>query len=151
MKTAHLTITTYGGVVPGASHYRGRLRIGKEEIDVEYKLTVKTAKQLNIEDRRAGRTDYTYKPGQMACRFFDEESVIKATVEYVQQNHPEIEVLFQGSRSILDPQPVLMGPEPIKTELNKLVAEAEAIDYWEEDEEKMQDIADRWEALKVWI
>jgi hypothetical protein len=47
------------------------------------------------------------------------------------------------------PQTILDGPQEDMEAINDLVEQAEALDWWEEDEAAMQEIADAWEA--IWI
>ncbi len=143
---AHLTVSTYSGMCPDASHWMGRLRLegSKDDINVEYELTVSQAKTMNRDNRENG-DDYRYKPGSISTRFFTEEELVTDAIALATKLG--VTLLFKGSHCILDPQPVLIGPEPLKTQLNALVAEAEANDWWEGDEATMEDISKRWEAL----
>lgn len=146
---AHLEITSWVGTSAiGASHYYGRLRVnGHEEVQLERILTTSEARQMTKDDRRLsdGGDFYRWKAGQSTNRFFSEQEVIDAAVACLKDQHPEVTVLFRGNSGVLDPQPVLIGPDELKAELNGLVAEAEANDWWEGDEKNMNVIADRWD------
>lgn len=147
---AHLEIRSWVGTSAiGASHYYGELRIPgvKDHVEVERVLTARETKRLNKEAREHGDVGFTYTVGATSGRFWDEKSVEDTAIEYIKANHPEIVLLFKGSRAVCDPQPVLLGPEPLKTQLNALVAEAEANDWWEGDEDAMESISQRWKAL----
>ncbi len=148
---AHLEITSWAGRVVDAVHFYGRLRVpDQEEITVERTLTVAEAADLNRDERRRGEVSGSYSPGSVTGRFKTEEQVIECAIAYLKANHPEIEWLLNGCSYVLDPQPVVMGPEPLKTELNALVAAAEANDWWEGDENTMSDISKRWRTLAPW-
>lgn len=148
---AHLEITSWVGTSAiGASHYFGRLRVnGHEQMELERTLTASEAKQMTKDDRRnsGGGDFFRWKAGHKTHRFFSEQEVIDAAIAHLKEHHPEVTVLFQGNSGILDPQPVIIGPDELKAELNGLVAEAEANDWWEGDEKNMNVIADRWDAL----
>lgn len=147
---AHLSIRSWVGTSAlGASHYYGELHIPgpKDFVQVGRPLTAREAKQFNKEAREHGDTGFTYRVGDLSGRFWDEKSVKDTAIEYIKANHPEIVLLLEGNRAVCDPQPVLFGPEPLKTELNKLVAEAEANDWWEGNDDKMENISQRWKIL----
>lgn len=149
---ANLTVTTWvDSSVIGATHYYGRIQIEGRRTDITVERTIgkAEAKQLNKDERDAGDGP-SYKVGDISGRFWSEAQVIEAAVAYMQEKHPTIAYLMNGCRSCLDPQPCLIGPEPIKTALNALVAEAEANDWWEGDEDVMKDIFQRWEKTAPW-
>lgn len=138
MKKAYLTIRTWvGSSVGHAQHYYGRLRIGKEEIDVEYAMNEEQAAKLSDHD-------FTYEPGSTTSRFFSEEHLREVATKLAQEQG--VELLFEGEHCVCDPQPVLIGPEPLKTELNALNDRAEANDFWEGDEPMMKIIYREWQA-----
>ncbi len=148
---AFLRVVSWHGVVPGASHYQGTLKIDGKEYEVTRPLTAAEAKQLNKEARRDGATCNIYKKDGPSGRFFSEESLIEAGIEIVKRDHPGVKLLILGDSAILDPQQVIMGDEPLKSILTELWLEAVANDHWEGDEAKMQDISDRWEASIAWV
>lgn len=134
----------------GATHYYGTLRIGDEEVTITRELSASDAKKLNKENRERGDLDFRWSPGDSCSQFFDRESLIEAALRTITEQYPQVTWLFEGNHCVVDPQPVLMGDEPLKTELNKLVAEAEANGWWGGDEEVMEDISDRWQAALSW-
>lgn len=144
MKRINLEINSWIGTAPGASHYFGRLRIDKETIDVDREITKEVALALNRDEKRKGDS-YRWSVGGTTIRFHSEAEVIARAIEMIAE-YPDA-VLFEGSSAVLDPQPVLHGPEPLKTECNQMVAEAEANDWWEGDEETMEAISERWMAM----
>ncbi len=54
---------------------------------------------------------------------------------------------MEGEKSVLDPQPIMDGPNEIKVAVNDLVERGEAVGWWDGDEEAMQEIVDEWEEL----
>lgn len=149
---AHLEIYSYAGIVLDARHYMGSLKIAGREFGITRKLTASEAKQLNKDEqqRAGGGKFHRYSVGSESGRFQTEEALVEAAIAMLQADHPEITVLLRGPSYNPDPLPVLLAPEPLKTQLNALVAEAEAIDWWDKDEAAMRDICDRWETLKTW-
>jgi len=141
---AHLTITTWADALPGASHYYGRLKVGVKHFDISRALTQPEAAALNLDEHEAGGDFRPWKVGDESGCFFSEAAVEQAAIKIVRDKYPEVTLLFKGDPCILDPQPVLIGPEPLKTELNGLVAEAKANDWWEGDVKHMTNIYERW-------
>lgn len=140
---AYLSISTYD--LAGGIHYYGRIRIGNaKEIDVEYTLTVASARALNKDDR--GRGDHiTYRPGSTTTRFRTWEALIKAAVAKAQELG--VTILIRGHNYVCEPQEVLYGPEPFKTGMNKLYEEGEANHWWDGDEQVMRRIEKDYDQL----
>jgi hypothetical protein len=143
---AYLTVSTFKGVVYDASHYQGHIRVKgqSEDIHLDHLLTKDQVKRLNKQCKESD-DPYRYKLGDKCSRFFDEETLIAAAIEYAKAN--KIDVLYRGAHYVADPMLMIHGPEPLMTEANKIVAEAEANDWWEGDEDKMTAISKRWKAL----
>lgn len=139
---AYLSVTNYD--MAGGIHYYGRIKLGKEEINVEYTLTVAGCRALNKDDRRRG-DQITYRPGSTTTRFRSEAALIKAAVTKAQELG--ITILIRGHSYVLEPQEVIFGPEPFKTQMNKLYAEGEANNWWEGDNKIMERIENDYQAL----
>jgi hypothetical protein len=122
-----------------------RMKNGGGHHDVKHTIDAATARRLNKDDRHRGDGP-TYKPGYETQRFVTEASCLATGVALAKSLG--CTWLFKGSNAVCDPQQVLFGPEPLKTELNKLWQEAEAINGWDgHEKDKMQSICDRWDAL----
>ena len=78
-------------------------------------------------------------------RFRSREALIQAAVAKAQE--AGVQILIQGERYICEPQEVLIGPEPFKTEMNKLYEECEANNGWEGDKATMERIDKDYQAL----
>jgi len=144
---AYLTLSTYAGLVAGASHHMARLRgPDREEIDVVYTITKRDAKKLNQQNKESD-DPYRYKVGSTCNRFFDREDALAEALKVANAKWPTDLILYQGNAAVCDPQPMLIGPEPLKSLVNGMVAEAEAIDWYEQDEKAMDAIFKRYQAL----
>lgn len=132
----YLSITQYD--LAGGTHFYGRIKFGqKQEIDVKYTLDAAACRALNRDDRRRG-DPITYRPGGETTRFRSRKALIEAAVAKSQELG--ITILIKGHSYVLEPQEVLFGPEPFKTEMNKLYEEGEANDWWEGDRKVMERI-----------
>lgn len=149
MVKGFLELQSWSGFVPGASHFMGRLKIkGQDEVQIEHTLTKAEAKQLTRDDRRDGERPFVWSAGDTSNRFITEEAVIARAIEVATELG--VTHLFLGSSCTCDPQKMLIGPEPIKTALNRLWERAEANDGWEGDEKTMKTICAEWEELIPW-
>lgn len=145
MNIAYISISSYAGFAPNASHFYGRLRIGTEEVDLSYAMTRDQAARFNKDGRRTG-DDFINRPGDVTCRFFSEEDVRAAAIQEV-KNRPEVDLLLEGSKYICDPMPVLWAKdEEFGQRLQELYLEAKSVKFWERDEKAMEEISQRWGA-----
>jgi len=132
-RVVYLTLTTWteSSCVAWAEHWYGRLkqrRSGHERChEVDYVLTAKDAKSLNEGDPTAP----PYKAGERSGRFFSREAVIKAALECWQEHWPEADILILGDPLTLDPQEVLAGPEPLKSDINAIVEWCHSTGYYD--------------------
>lgn len=152
-KVAHLEIKTYAGTVPGASHYIARLRFGDEvDINVEHKLTARSAAKLNRDERRQGAFKTSYKAGQTSTRFEEREEAIRTGVAIFEREllPKGADLLLLGSRVVCDPLPVIAfrpGLADLAARLNEISEAADKNDRWEGDEARMQQLCDSWDSL----
>ena len=132
--------------IGGGIHWYGTLRIKDgSQFDVKHTLDAATARRLNKDDRHRQDTP-TYRPGHETQRFISRESCLTAAMKMAAEMG--VTWLLEGSGACCDPQHVLIGPEPLKTKLNKLWQEAESINGWDGREKGlMQNICDRWDVL----
>jgi len=138
----YLSITNYD--LAGGIHFYGRIKIDKVEHEVEYTLTAAACRALNKDDRARG-DQITYRPGSTSTRFRSEAAMIKAAVAKAQELG--ITVLIRGYSYVLEPQIVVFGPEPFKTQMNKLYEDGEANNWWDGDRKTMERIEDDYQAL----
>lgn len=133
-RVVYLTLTTWteSSCVAWAEHWYGRLhqRLPKQcdsTCDVTHKLTRKEARHLNEGDPTAP----PYKTGDESGRFFDRQSVIDAALAQWKEHWPDADILILGEQSCLDPQEVLAGPEPLKSDINAIVEWCHSTGYYD--------------------
>ena len=56
-------------------------------------------------------------------------------------------ILLEGRFGVADPQRVIDGPKNVMKRGNKLYDEAESIDFYENDEERMIKLSEEWDIL----
>jgi hypothetical protein len=154
MKVVYCTLSSWVDRVQGAEHYyvdlsRGRFS-DKVAEKVYHNLTLSEAERLNR--RRLQDPEYPepqWKAGEEIGYFFDRERAVRGAVAAYKELFPGAIILVEGDIGTCEPQPILDGPPEVMRAINELVAEAEEIGWWEEDEEAMQAISDAWKA--IWI
>jgi hypothetical protein len=154
LKVVYCTLSSWVGRVQGAEHYyvdlkRGRY-LDRVEEKVYHNLTLSEAERLN----RRAKQDQKYpepqwQAGEEVGYFFDRERAVRGAVTAYRKLFPGATILVEGDIGTYEPQPILDGPPQVMREINGLVAAAEEIDWWEEDEEAMRAISDAWKA--IWI
>lgn len=151
MKAHYLQVDSWVGLLSYAEHHYGRVtQGGKKLFDVSYSLSRADAARINKEAQRLeGASAFRYSPGETSIRFPSEERLIARAIEMCEQ-YPEVKVLVKGCSGVLDPMPVLVGPDSLKQGAESIVARAEANDWWEGDEEVMEGLYEEWcELLKA--
>jgi hypothetical protein len=129
----HLTLSSFAGVVPLASHWWCRLRwvndAGEnQEADAEH----------GRGDERTGRFDT-----QAAAR----TAGLRLARKLADGGYY---IVTEGSWAVIDPQPTLSAPGNLKERLNALHRRFEKLDGWEAPKEKwpaVQIVCDNWTAL----
>lgn len=153
-RVVYLTLTTWTeSCITWAEHWYGRLKQRKDgherNLEVDRILTAKDAKQLNESEHDP--TAPPYKAGERTGRFFSRDAVIKAALECWQEHWPKADILILGDPLTLDPQEVLVGPEPLKTKINEIVHLCHTTNYYHavqlSDEHKA--LRRRW--LDLWV
>lgn len=155
MKTAFLTILTWKGTSAfGATHYYGRIRFGKESIEVEFILTKNEATKMNM-DRDAdiyGR----YHAGEESTAFTNEKKLIKEAIKLFKKDPHGYDVLLKGNHCTVDPQEIIAGPKDVMVKANIIYEAFESYNGWgckEGDNKKVQAICDKWDIVlggKFW-
>lgn len=134
----HLSLSTFSGIVPCASHFWCRLKWKNEkgeycEADAEH-----------------GRGD------DRTARFDTEKAARAAGLRLVrklsEKNWPDMQycVVTEGTYGHLDPGRCLSAPGNLKERLNKLWRQYEDMDGWNAPKDqwpKLQKICDRWNEL----
>lgn len=133
-------ISTYTETLSWAEHWYATL-VHKlsNRIELKQTLTKSGADRMN---RREGG-DWT--AGEKTNKFFDEKRLKKTAILKYKLLFPAATILVDGRHAICDPQPILDGPEEIKTTANLFVAEADRVGWWEGNEDAMKEICDRWD------
>lgn len=129
----HLSLSSFEGIVFGASHWFCRLHWENEkgedqEADAEW----------GKEDERSGR-------------FLTEAKARAAGLRLAKKlADGTYYIVTEGSNAYIDPQPVLSAPGNLKQRLNTIQAEFEAFDGWnaqKTDWPKLEEITKRWQTL----
>jgi hypothetical protein len=156
MKVVYCKISSWKGRVPGADHYYVDLERRKagggykrDQEKVWHTLTLSEAERVNRRGRDRHLDDKSWEAGEEVGYFFSRDRAVKGAVKAYKTIFPGAIILVEGTMGTYQPQPILDGPQEDMEAINDLVEMAEAIDWWEEDEEAMRAICDEWEA--IWI
>jgi hypothetical protein len=145
MTRYYLSISTWAGLAPGATHYYGRIVsdfkavVPKPKVGLDF-----DCEEYDVERAKA------YKGWK--TRFDSEEQVIAAAIKTFLRLKLK-GLLYIGSCGTAQPKRVLLAPksllEKAKQE-NRLWRQMEKVyarGGWEKREKEMQTICDQWEAL----
>lgn len=129
----HLSLSSFAGIVFGASHYWCKLRWvdehGEEhEADAEHGRG--DAKEMRFATEQAARSAGLRLAKRLAAGSYY--------------------VVTEGTHNHLDPGPTRSAPGNLKERLNKLYRDFEALDGWNAPKEKhaeLERISDRWTLL----
>ena len=143
-----LIISTWIEVLQYASHYYGHLQYydendKRQRLDVFYKLTKKSAEQLNKTDRDV--TPY-YRAGDITERYTSLEKLLRDAVKVARAEFGDNIFVFR-SNARLCPEYLMYGPDPkFKAKINRIykkyIAECDKEDW------KMADkFRDEWDKL----
>jgi hypothetical protein len=154
MKVVYCNIVSWAERVPNAEHYYVDLKSGSYPNRVIKKvwhnLTQSEADRLN---RRAIQDpqypDQKWEAGEEVGYFFSRERAVEGAIAAYKTLFPDAVILVEGDIGTYEPQLILDGPSVVMEAINKLYKEAEAINWWEENEVIMQAIEDTWKA--IWI
>lgn len=113
LRRYHLTLTTYAGIVPLASHWRCRLRWTTDDNDHEA-------------DAERGRGD------NRTMRFDTEAAARRAGLRLARKlSAGGYYIVTEGSHCVLDPQPVLSAPGNLKQRLNAIYRAFDKLGRWD--------------------
>lgn len=146
MKKVILQISSFAGAI-GAEHCYGKLYFDDENDNLEtVELTrlVTDKKELEYLSKKCG---WKLDPDDPINQFNKPSEIIELAKVTYKQYAPNTNVLLEGRYAVADPQRVVDGPDELMIEGNKLFDEAEAIDWYENDEERMEEISDAWRKL----
>jgi hypothetical protein len=133
-----------------AKHYYAKLVHGNERKELWYILTAEEAKALtkSEEDDEGARP---YVVGDDTSRFLSEDRLKEAALAQYKEAYPGATILVYGEKCVCEPQIILDGPPELMATVNALYEEGEANNWWEDDEEVMEDIYKRfctiWETV----
>ena len=138
MKIAYLEISNWTGLSLGAVHYYGKLVCDGQRIQLKKELSRAEALFLS--------RDWHWEKGDTTERFCMKGELKDLAIRTWRDHFPDAIMLIEGRAWLVEPQHVLDGPAEIKRRINALAAEAEKVDYWD-DEVAMQRICDEWDAI----
>ena len=144
MKVAYLNISTWEGISVGACHFYGSLSCGKKTIDIERVLTKSTASRLN---QKRAKDLLPYEKGSETALFLSSASVRRRAIATFREHFPKANILVEGRRSVVEPQPVLVGPESLKEQVNAWCKRKHDLDC---SEDEWDEICDVWELIFPW-
>lgn len=128
MKAVYLEVSTLRGVSFGAVHFYGKLVCGQKVIELEHPLTRAQAEKLNKGEQ--GFSFLVYKPGDLYRGFDERQDVIDFGTESFKENFDEsADLLVLGRAVYAEPQPVLIGPQELKDQVNAWHDEADKLGW----------------------
>ncbi len=156
----YLKIRTYVGsaTVYWAKHWQGALFTcgDREGVEVTFTMTQADADAANKEDGPYDSPEDiacgyqgSYRAGSTSTRFLSKESLLEAALAMWRTLCPKASVLIEGEATIIEPQPILVGPQSIKDRINAIWAQCEELGWWEGDEESVEKLSDEWQ--KIWL
>jgi len=115
---AHLKISSWIGVSFGATHWYGKLYYKNKNQEILKTLTKKEADKYNINEcRQCSLTDYVnlflskyiskYKYGEQTHRFVHKNDIIELTIEIIEKDYPQVDLLLNGTGSCLSINDIL--------------------------------------------
>jgi hypothetical protein len=154
VRVVYLKIRTWKYTAACGEHYYADLERRRswddwkcDSKEVWYKMSQSEADRFN---RRDQYKDHKYLAGEEQRGFFDEERAIAEAIKQYKNLFPGADTLVKGDIGTYEPQFVVDCPDEADMKrINELAQAAEDIDWWEEDEEAMQEICDEWRA--IWI
>lgn len=144
-KIIYLKITSYKGLLAIATHYYGTLIQAygdQDRVEVEYRLSAARARKMTREDE-----GFTWREGSLTTRFESREDIIPAAIK-LYEKFPDADLLILGSNMLAEPQPVLIGPSPLKEQVTMMYERCEELGWWDgPNEAECQEIDREWQAL----
>ena len=145
---AFLSLTSFMGAVPGASHWYANIWFNKERTDLDHAISKREAAVMNKSDNRFDR-ESTWSPGDVTSRYGSKEDAIKVAKERWREIAPDAKVLVEGDSFVGEPQPVLEGlPDETMNKLNALYQVCEDLGWWDgKNTEEVEKNNQEWFAL----
>lgn len=144
----YLSVSTYAFCVPGAKHFRGRIRGRGIEIDLDREMTTKERIEAN---KKEGWT--VFETGAMTNAFNSIGDLRSAAIKWIEANtdkfDPTADVMLEGNSAVLDPQYPIFGPLCWLEKASKIWLEWESIDGWGTGRRRPKDDADEILAEKL--
>lgn len=142
-RIVYLEISSFKMYVYNAVHYCGRLRCGEESADLARTLSAAEAEEFNRIDGFS-----VYEEGDETWRFKSKSQLKSLAVQTYREHFPDAVFLIRGSHTVADPQFVLDGPDPWRTTLNELFAQADRLGWWDGGEkDAVREVCDEWDAV----
>jgi len=145
----HLSISSFMGLSPEATHYYGTLSSydGKEIISHEI------LRKMDREDVRLFNKNNwgaVYRVGELTRRFTTEQGIIRIAKKIWRKHFPSSKVLILGRGAVCEPQLIIdiasESLEWFKRKNNILYKRAEKCNCWD-NESKMLKICKEWDKL----
>lgn len=145
---AFLSLTSFMGVVSGASHWYASIWFNKEKFEVAHELSTREAALMNKSDGKDIDGGFIWSPGDRISRYRSKEDAIKVAKETWREIAPEAKVLIEGESYVAEPQPILDGlPVEIMDELNALFNKCESLGWYDEgNDAEVEKIHKTWKA-----
>ena len=166
----YLTISSWVGLAAEAKHYYGRVRwyeaertpntFAKQD-DIQHMVT-ELCRICSMYDKVLHKN----VPGDgkncdcnkgwitgLAGAFESQKELVESAKQWfrVHSKNPKTDVLFKGGIESGDPIEILYGPAAFKKQGNALWKQAVKIDYYENDEKKMNKISKAWmDLMQAW-
>jgi hypothetical protein len=166
----YLTISTWKGIAPGAKHFYGRIRwyeLDRKPNDFAKQEEVKhMATELCALCAEYDKTLHKNVPGNdpncdcnngwvtgLTGVFESRKELVESAKQWFRTYAKNFkgDVLFNGGIENGDPIEILYGPAAFKKQGNALWKQAVKIDYYENDEKKMNKISKAWrDLMQAW-
>lgn len=147
MRIWHLSLSSFAGIVSGASHYHVCLCSPDRSTPDVYMSREMTTKEIRDENRASWKQGFgaPFRQGAETNSFSSEESAIQAGVEYFksQSGATSDDLLLLGNSCVTSPQRPLVGPTTLLSRLSKIWEEFDRIDGWDGGENKRADELDK--------
>jgi hypothetical protein len=157
----YLKIRTYVGsaTVYWAKHWQGALfHAGdRDGVEVTFAMSQADADAANKEDGPYDSPEDvacgylgSYHEGSTSTRFLSKESLLEAALACWQKQFPNASVLIEGEPGVIEPQPILVGPQSIKDRINSIWELCEKLGWWDSgNEDECEKLSDEWQ--KIWL
>jgi hypothetical protein len=136
-----LDISSFRGISPGAVHFYGKLKHGRQEVELKRPMSAEEAAALNAKDRWTG-----WREGMETARWNSIADLYEEAFRVWKDHFPRGALLVVGDPSECDPRETIAGPPEWKNKLNEIWRKYEELDGWEgDDEERVRELCDEWD------